>query len=156
MKKAVAGIITVAIIGGVIILYYPTPLDVPVINKILLCSGNAECFDGKVTRIVDGDTIYVNGVSIRLALTSTPELSENGGVAAKEFTESLCPPGSKAVFDEDDGQTEGSYDRLIGVVYCGDVMLNSALLDAGHAYIDKNFCAKSEFGLEEWAQAHGC
>jgi ATP-binding cassette subfamily F protein 3 len=32
----------------------------------------------------------------------------------------MCPVGSKALVDEDDGQKEGSFDRVIGLVYCGN------------------------------------
>ena len=39
------------------------------------CSGNARCFSGKVTSVIDGDTIRVNDHSVRLALSSAPELN---------------------------------------------------------------------------------
>ncbi len=34
-----------------------------------MCSGEAECITGKVTKIIDGDNIKVNDKSIRFALT---------------------------------------------------------------------------------------
>jgi len=120
------------------------------------CSGSAGCFTGYVTDVIDGDTIEVDGTRIRLALTSTPELSEEYGIEALEFTTTLCPIGSTALVDEDDGQTGGSYGRTIGKVYCGDVSLNSALLEEGLAYIDETFCSTSEFSSEEWAKKYGC
>ena len=157
MKKAIVGIIVAAIIGASILLFYPTPVDVPMFKELRLCSGIAACFEGKVTAIIDGDTIDVDKIRIRLALASTPELNDKGGIEAKEFAASLCPLGSRAIVDEDDGQKGGSFGRTIGAVYCeDDVLLNAALLDAGHAYIDKRFCAQSEFSIEDWARAHGC
>jgi len=48
--------------------------------KLEQCKGTAACFSGKVTAITDGDTIKVDGKPIRLALSSTPELHENGGI----------------------------------------------------------------------------
>ena len=120
------------------------------------CSGSAGCFTGYVTEIIDGDTIVVDGTHIRLALTSTPELSEAGGDEARQYAEDLCPIGSAVLVDEDDGQTGGSYGRTIGKVYCGDVLLNSILLEKGLAYIDKRFCTDSEFSSEEWAEKYGC
>ena len=56
--------------------------------------------------------------------------------------------------DEDDGQKEGSYDRLIGLVYCMSdansgnkkgALLNEVLLQRGYAVVFAEFCDKSEF-----------
>ena len=84
------------------------------------CQGQADCFRGTVTQIVDGDTIDINNVRVRLALVNTPERGESGYTEAIDFVESACGVGTKALVDEDDGQKEGSFDRLIGLVYCGD------------------------------------
>lgn len=104
----------------------------------------------------DGDTLNVDGQSIRLALTSTPEQGQEGYAESSDFTARSCPIGSEALVDEDDGQTEGSYGRLIGVVYCGDTNLNEAILEEGHGTISTYFCDESEFSDEPWAQKNGC
>jgi len=124
--------------------------------KLEQCMGSAACFSGKVTAITDGDTIKVDGKPIRLALSSTPELHESGGINAREFTLEFCPPGSTAIVDEDDGQQEGSFGRMIAAVYCSDKLLNAALLDSKRATISERFCSSSEFGHEEWALRNGC
>ena len=59
-------------------------------------------------------------------------------------------------FDEDDGQIIGSYGRMVGVVYCGDVNLNKEILDANLGYLEVRFCDSSEFASTAWAQKHGC
>jgi endonuclease YncB( thermonuclease family) len=41
------------------------------------CTGTALCLTGTVTKIVDGDTLDINGTRIRLALVNTPELSQS-------------------------------------------------------------------------------
>ena len=122
------------------------------------CQGQADCFTGTVTDIVDGDTLDVNNVRIRLSLVNTPERGDSGYQEAKEFTESTCPIGSKALVDEDDGQKEGSYDRLIGLVYCGneELLLNEHLLTEGHAQVFEDFCGVSEFSNEDWVKRFGC
>ena len=120
------------------------------------CSGNARCFTGKVTEIIDGDTMRVYGQSIRFALSSTPEFGEDGGLDAKHFVEEICPVGSEVLVDEDDGQTEGSYGRIIALIYCNGFNLNEAVLDEGHAWLSSDFCSKSEFSTHYWAQNHGC
>jgi endonuclease YncB( thermonuclease family) len=122
------------------------------------CQGQADCFTGKVTEIVDGDTLDVNNVRVRLSLVNTPERGDSGYLEAKGFTESMCPIGSEALVDEDDGQKEGSFDRLIGLVYCGNekLVLNEHLLNEGHAQIFEDFCNVSEFSEDGWVQKFGC
>lgn len=120
------------------------------------CSGTASCMAGDVTRIVDGDTLYVDSISIRLSLVNTPERGEPGYGEAKAFTASLCPVGSTALVDEDDGQTAGSFSRMVAKVSCGDRVLNEQLLEQKHAVMYEKFCAKSEFAAEHWASKFGC
>jgi endonuclease YncB( thermonuclease family) len=129
------------------------------------CQGQADCFKGKVTGIVDGDTLDINNIRVRLTLVNTPERGEAGYTEAKEFVKSVCSIGTNVLVDEDDGQKEGSYDRLIGLVYCvGDdnssnnkgALLNEVLLQRGYAVVFEEFCAKSEFSKASWIQEYGC
>ena len=120
------------------------------------CLGTARCIEGNVTKIIDGDTIHVDGNSIRFALSSAPELSGYGGIESRNFIDTICPVGSAVLVDEDDGQTGESYGRIIGVIYCNGVNLNSELLDAGLGYLEERFCDSSEFAKESWAIKHGC
>ena len=120
------------------------------------CLGDARCISGFVTKIVDGDTIEVDGQSIRFALVDTPEYGEYDYTQARNYIENICPIGSKVLVDEDDLQTEGSYGRIIGVIYCKELNLNEKILEVGHAEILSSFCSKSEFSEEPWAQKFGC
>ena len=120
------------------------------------CSGTARCITGTVTKIVDGDTIHVDGESVRFALASAPELSGYGGVESRNFIQTICPVGSDVIVDEDDGQTGESFGRMIGVIYCNGVNLNQELLDADLGYLENRFCDSSEFASDPWAQKHGC
>jgi endonuclease YncB( thermonuclease family) len=106
---------------------------------------------GEVTKIVDGDTLDIGNVRIRLALVNTPEIGEDGYQDAKSFTALLCPVGSSALADKDDGQPEGSYGRVVAKVTCGHKILNAELLKYGHASILKEFCSVSEFAADDWA-----
>ncbi len=121
-----------------------------------LCSGSALCVISKVDRIVDGDTIYIEGYKVRLSLTNTPEKNEPGFSEATEFTKRLCPVGSVVTVDQDDKQPYDVYNRLLGKVYCDGKMLNSELLLNGHANILTQYCSTSEFSSEPWAQNFGC
>jgi endonuclease YncB( thermonuclease family) len=129
------------------------------------CQGQADCFKGKVTGIVDGDTLDINNIRVRLTLVNTPESGEAGYTEAREFVKSVCRIGTDVLVDEDDGQKEGSYDRLIGLVYCvGDdnssnkkgALLNEVLLQRGYAVVFEEFCDKSEFSNADWVQQYGC
>ena len=120
------------------------------------CLGEAECITGKVTKVIDGDTIKVDHKSIRFALTSTPEINEEGGILAKEYVEKICPIGSTVLVDEDDMQTEGSYGRMIGLIKCNDIILNESVLESGHGEISTRYCKTSEFGNSDWAKRFGC
>lgn len=121
-----------------------------------VCKGSSRCFEGEITDVYDGDTVYVAGSAIRLALTNAPELDEPHGLEAKEFAIEVCPIGSVATVDEDDGQTQGSFGRIVAVVYCSGVNLNEKILEADLASIDTRFCDVSEFANETWAQSYGC
>src|SRR5213596_2159924 len=117
------------------------------------CRGTAACFLDTVTYIVDGDTLDVGGTRIRLTLVNSPEVGQPGYAEAKEFTAQTCPVGTQALVDEDDGQTGGSYGRMVAVVYCGGVNLNAGLLSSGNAVLVTYYCSVSEFASEPWT---GC
>lgn len=148
-NKVIPGIIS-AIVIAIIVFYISSN------QEHLSCKGTAGCFSGQVTRVIDGDTVVVNDVHIRFALAAASELSEKGGTEAKNLIESLCPVGSRALVDEDDGQTQGSYGRTLAELYCNDKLVNSALLENGLGTIDKRFCGVSEFSREDWAKKYGC
>jgi micrococcal nuclease len=101
-------------------------------------------------------------VRVRLALVNTPERGQNGYAEAIDFVQSICGVGTTALVDEDDGQKEGSFDRLIGLVYCGNdninnkKSLNELLLERGYAVVYQDFCGISEFSSNSWAQLYGC
>lgn len=120
------------------------------------CQGTALCITGKVTKIVDGDTIYLKDYKIRLSLTNTPEKGEIGFKQATSFTKTLCPLGSTITVDQDDKQPFDKYKRVVGKVTCSGKVLNSELLYNGLANILKQYCSKSEFSGEAWAQKYGC
>ena len=124
-------------------------------SKDTPCIGSAMCFTGDVEKIVDGDTLVIDGKRIRLSLTNTPERGEGGFSEATEFTRFLCPVGSKAQVDQDDLQPYDQYNRTLGKVVCSGKVLNSELLENGHAEILTQYCSKSEFSSEPWAIKFG-
>src|SRR2546427_9130280 len=143
---------------GLLYAYLPkgSPLSTPSSNPPVNnpeWKGTAACFTDTVTYIVDGDTLDVGSTRIRLALVNSPEVSRPGYTEAKQFTTQTCPVGSSALVDEDDGQTGGSYGRMVALVYCNGVNLNAALLSSGNAVLVTYYCSVSEFADEAWT---GC
>ena len=124
-------------------------------TKSTECFGHAACITGKITQIIDGDTLKVDGKSIRFALVDAPELKYDGG-QAKQFLEQVCPVGSEVVVDQDDDQLSDKYGRILGVVYCNDLNLNKEILDSGIGDLYEAFCDQSEFATHTWATKHGC
>ena len=122
------------------------------------CQGSAGCFEGVVTRIVDGDTLYVRANSsvykVELALTEAPSRGE-GFSESTAFTRDLCL-GSTVLVDQDDKLLTSADSNTIAVVYCSSSNLNEELLDNGYAGLNMQQCATSEFATESWAQDHGC
>lgn len=128
------------------------------------CKGTAQCINGTVTKIIDGDTLRVKEIvdgiknyKIRLSLTSVPELKTKEGVEASNFLKKICPVGSKVIVDQDDKKPYDKYNRILGKIICNGENLEAKLLSGGHhAKIDKKFCKTSEFATEDWAQQYGC
>lgn len=107
---------------------------------------------GNVTYIVDGDTLDINGIRVRLSLVDTPERGQPGYKDAKEFVSSLCL-GKKGELDVDDGQRRGDrYGRELGIVYCNGLNINEKLMNAQLAQILTDYCDVSEFSKESWAR----
>src|SRR3989442_4808601 len=60
------------------------------------------CIERNVTRVIDGDTLDVEGnIRIRLVLVNAPELNATGGPQSRDHLTSPCS-GAKALLDEDD------------------------------------------------------
>ena len=110
--------------------------------------------EGKVTYVVDGDTLDINDIRIRLSLVDTPERGQDGYQEAKNFVKDLCLD-KKGEVDIDDGQRRGDrYRRDIGVVFCDGRNLNEALMGNNLARIYMEYCDISEFSNEKWAKLY--
>src|SRR5712691_3593290 len=133
-RKVLIGAVTVAVIVAGTAVYL-------IAFRGPRCRGVAACFTDSVSYIVDGDTLDVGDVRIRLTLVNSPEIGQPGAAEATEFTNHTCPIGAQALVDEDDGQTGGSYGRMVALVFCEGVNLNAELLRTGHAVLVPDFCA---------------
>lgn len=108
--------------------------------------------EGIINYVVDGDTLDINDIRIRLALVDTPERGQDGYKEAREFVKNLCL-NKKGEVDIDDGQRRGDrYGREIGVVYCEGINVNKALVENNLTKIYTEYCDISEFKNEKWAK----
>jgi micrococcal nuclease len=117
-----------------------------------------------VTRVVDGDTIILNGNErVRLIGVDTPETVhpqepvEYYGTEASAFTKRLCE--GKSVRLEYDWQKQDKYGRTLAYVYLEDgTFLNAEIIKQGygHAYTRFPFKHLEEFrGYEREARENG-
>lgn len=133
--------------------FYSDSKQTLVSQKINRSTTNGVELVGNVTYVVDGDTLDINGIRVRLSLVDTPEGGQPGFKEAKEFVKSLCL-GKNGELDVDDGQRRGDrYGREIGIVYCNGVNINEKLVNEGLARILTDYCDISEFSNQKWAAA---
>ena len=113
---------------------------------------NPELEAGAVTRNVDGNTIEIDGVRIRIPLVDVED-SGNPGMPHAALARLLCPVGSPAQYDIDDVQVRDRYGRTIAMVYCNTgLSLGEIMMGFGLGWVNGWYCDKSEFGQDPWAQ----
>lgn len=109
-----------------------------------------DTFQGKVIRIIDGDTIVVlidyKQVKIRLEGIDCPESNPDFGNAAKKATSSLC--FAKEVTVVSTGIDR--YGRILGKVYFENTCINEELLKMGLAWHYKKYNADEDLAQLEY------
>ena len=111
------------------------------------------CFEGLVTKVVDGDTLDIDGKRIRLALVDTPERGDVGYTLATDHAKTMCPVGSVAWYDLDVKQPIGPFGRIIAEVFCDGESLNRQIIDKKLGVINVRYCDFSDFASSTWAAA---
>lgn len=103
---------------------------------------------GKVTRVIDGDTLDVSGVGrVRLVGVNTPEEHQEGYLEATDFLRSACL-GKTVSIDIDDENSRDHFGRILAVVYQDGRNINAEILKSGHGEI--LYLPPSEFDPSEW------
>lgn len=93
---------------------------------------------GRVVRVLDGDTIVVEGIgTVRYLGIDTPEL-HHPRKPVERFAARAAAANRALVADRDvrlvtDREEHDAYGRLLAYVYVGDVMVNAELVRAGDA-----------------------
>ena len=120
------------------------------------CMGDGQCITGTITGYNEAFAPKINSYLTRMSIATAPELRDEGGQTAVDYVESICPVGSTAMIDEDDGQIGNLDGRIIGVIYCNGVNLNEVLGTSEYGSMWTKFCKQSEFVREPWAWDNGC
>ena len=90
---------------------------------------------GKCYKVVDGDTIWVEGVGkIRFVQVNTPKRGEDGYKEAKDYVKEKCL-GKTVYLDIDDKKHYDKYNRTLAIVYTEDQDINRELLHENLAEI---------------------
>lgn len=113
---------------------------------------NPELVTGAVTKNVDGNTIDIDGIRIRLSLVDVEDSGDKTAPHAV-LAKLLCPVGSPAQYDIDDRQVRDRYDRTVAVVYCDTaISLGEIMIEFGLGWINEWYCDKSEFERAAWTE----
>lgn len=101
--------------------------------------------EGAVTGAIDGNTVLTDDTRIRTPLI---DVVDSGNTTAPHavLARVLCPVGSAAHYDIDDGQPTGKYGRTIATVWCGGgISLDRAMVGFGLGWVNTYYCERSEF-----------
>lgn len=136
MRKSVAGFWGIAVrllISDAVLL--EIRLSVAVLLILLLLSGCAGVPDiAKVTRIIDGDTIVIQGdYHVRYIGMDTPEIDEPFYQEAKDLNQVLVE--GKEIRLEKDVSDKDKYDRLLRYVYVDSTFVNAEIVRHGYAEV---------------------
>lgn len=122
------------------------------ISILLLFLSTSRTFNAKVVGVHDGDSITVltssnQQIKVRLEGIDCPELKQDYGQKAKQYTSTLC--FGKEVRVEETGKDR--YGRTLAFIYIGNTCINKELLRAGMAWHFKKYNSNSELNRLESA-----
>jgi micrococcal nuclease len=118
-----------------------SPVALLVLVLALVVQARAEdVIIGKVVRVADGDTITVfenrTQHRIRLFGIDAPERRQDFSNKAKQFVSELVFGKQVRVAKHDIDR----YDRIVGIVYVGNVCVNEELVRNGLAWVYRYYC----------------
>jgi micrococcal nuclease len=99
---------------------------------------------GKVTRVIDGDTIDVllssGTIRVRLHGIDAPERDQPGGAAATGWLTQLLRDQPVQL----EPVSQDQYDRMLAVVHLADLNINRELVQNGHAWAYRHYMRRAD------------
>ena len=120
----------------------------------VVLQGAADCITGKVTRVSDGDTVWVTDAAkqkhkVRLDRIDAPEKDQPWGKESATVLKGW-------VFGKDvrvEYEKRDQYGRILGIIYNGTNDINLAMVRSGNAWHYSHFDKTPEYAAAE-AEAH--
>lgn len=107
-----------------------TLLAVLIISSAVFAADKPDDIVGKVTSVIDGDTLKISETVIRLEGIDAPERKQPfGGEARRWLDRSVCLKTVRVVVTGKD-----RYGRTLGIVHVGDRNMNEELVQMGFAW----------------------
>jgi endonuclease YncB( thermonuclease family) len=107
-------------------------------------TGAQEVLSGKVTRIVDGDTLDVllgsGRIRVRLHGIDAPERDQPGGREARRWLQRRLIDHSVQL----QPVSQDRYERMVAIVQAGGSVVNEELLQAGHAWAYRHYLRRAD------------
>lgn len=96
----------------------------------------------QVVRVIDGDTIVIEGGErVRLLCVDTPERGQPGWAEARDFLRELVEGRAVRLVREDGHRNRDRYGRLLRLVYVGDELVQALIITAGHSVYEPRWGA---------------
>jgi endonuclease YncB( thermonuclease family) len=121
---------------------------------LVACSAHAETFEGKVIRVVDGDSLIVlfkqERIRVRLKEIDAPELKQRFGKESQASLTAICAnKAARVTWTERDRNA-----RTLGRVWCAGTDANAEQVRHGAAWIFPRYAKdRSLYPLQEAARA---
>jgi len=121
-----------------------------ILTALLLCYQLSYSDEkGIVSKIIDGDTIYLNTnqkeIKVRLQYIDAPELNQSYGKESKLFLESLIL--NKLVIIK--GNKKDKYKRYLGTIFFEGIDINLEMIKSGSAWHFKKY-AKFDQAMDQY------
>lgn len=103
-------------------------------------AGTDIVIDGRVTSVVDGDSLWVTpadnsaAIEVRLLDIDAPEICQLWGEEARRYLADQVLRQPVRLVVPRRGTAHDSYGRALGIVYLGEVNINVRLIEEGHAW----------------------
>jgi endonuclease YncB( thermonuclease family) len=114
-------------------------------------SGDSPVLVGKVFKVTDGDTIKVQlqsgPINVRLDSIDAPESNQPHGAEAKAALATMVANREVQL----EVVSQDRYERLVAIVYVGDLNVNEQMVQQGHAWAYRQYLKNRQYC--EWEGA---